>query len=245
MPLVTQPLYNTLLGAGGEPVLTETADLELWINCDQDNIGTTGSLIDTYTDLSGNGRTVTCLGVDRPTVVTDELDGRSVSRHSDDHGLLPASINYTGGAYTVYYVCKVTGLNGTGGQSFWSYDSGSAASQHFGGPLNSNVLATGQPYHARNNGGAIRARNDANFNGDWGLLIHRHDSILLDENNGGYASSGDVHSTGVKAVFTRSWNGAFYFVGDHAEKLVYSVDHSAGQEDNVVSYLRARFPSLN
>ena len=228
-----------------EPENPETDDIEIWLDAAVGYIVKDGAdLVETWTDRSGNGRDHSQnVGANKPLWVGGVLGAslRPIVRFNNDWLDMVAQYVPVPGDWTLYYICQVTGLNGTGGQSLCATDSGSASSQFFLGPLNSNVLATGQPFEVENNGARIRARNDANFNGMFATLTHQEDLILKDNVNGGYSDTDLIDDQKFERLGNRTWNTAFYFVGDVGEFILYSVRHSPTQKTNVYNYFAAKF----
>jgi hypothetical protein len=224
------------------PVNPEQDDIAIWLESAEINVVKDGgNLVETWFDISGNNRDHSQnVGIDKPIWVDGVTpNGSPVVRFDDDFLDMLADYVRSGGAYTVYCYLKTTGLNGVGGQSLWGQDGGAGNLQHFGGALNTNVLATGQPFENERNT-LNRARSDANFNGLWGVLTFQEDEILLDDTDGAYSIAQLIDDMRFRRLGNRTWNTSFYFVGDTPEFIVYSVKHNAAQKTAVENYLRAK-----
>jgi hypothetical protein len=230
--------------ADSEPVLTETANLTIWLDAHSDYITKDGGdAVSQWDDRSGNGNDFTQgTAAQKPLWVDSVLDSRPIIRFNNDWIDMAADITASGGAWTIYYVCKVTGLNGTGGQALWGQHTGAGNTQHFGGPCSTNVLAAGEPFHNERNT-LTRSRSDANFNGSFGILTHEEDTILLDNTDGSYGSTSTIDDMKIRRIGNRTFNTAFYFVGDLAEFLFYSAEHGTTEFTAVYDYLVAKYPS--
>jgi len=224
--------------AGGNPVLT---NLTMWWDADSDYVVKDGSdLVSGWEDRSGNSNHLTGSGAQKPNWIESELNSKDVIRFNNDWMDLPADINYTGGNWTCMYVCKITGLNGTGGQALFGQDTGPGNSQHFGGPTHTNSLTTGYPYHNERNT-LNRTRSDGNFSGSFASVVHTQNNILINDVDGTYGSSDTIDDMKFRRIGNRTKNAAFYFVGDIAEILVYSSELSTGDKTTNYDYFTSKY----
>lgn len=101
--------------------LADLPGLKWWI--EPDGINATASSIDSWTDKSGNGNTISETGTNRPTLVTSVLDGFNGAQvvMATNQRLKRANTNLiTGRAFSLGLVMRVDALPGTSNDVFFA-----------------------------------------------------------------------------------------------------------------------------
>lgn len=211
----------------------------LWLRADTAVVHS-GGVVSQWNDISGNGLALAqAIGADRPTLVSNVVNGRPVIRFDGTSDFLSTSYNASlnAAAHTVLLVARVTGgastsrvvlysadsLNGLGYTlqattgNIWQYRTGSF------GPGSFNTF----------DGGSIVTNQWEMFAG-YPLDFYQ---------NGTYISSGSNWGQNTSQPFYlgRKEGAPNFFNGDIAEVIVYNTSLSATQRILVENYLSSKY----
>jgi hypothetical protein len=199
-----------------------------------------GSLVETWKDKSNSGNDVTASGGLRPTLTSNALNSRSVLTFGGSQGLtgnLAASI--TTNAYSVFVVCKITGVI-TNGRLLSTAGAG-------------NDFASGSVIPCVSNGGTLSAfagtqgTNASGVTGfaSYGVFAGVLSSNLVTNSAGGMsvASAAATLSTAVTrlGVGVAAQGGAGFNTCDIAEIILYPTALTTAQRASVESYLATKW----